>query len=208
MIVKAYGTNVQPHEYTVIKNMASVLTGDSIEIFDTISHQIKVNKNDILLLFGPRAVKKCATFRCLSRLEFPAIHFLCTGFGEEYEVYREEAFEKLLEFKKELDSDNLKDRNETEEFLIQHQENPLQTFSNMQVQELIENLEKQGIEDWTGTLKDGKSWRVTIKPSKGNADIEITLAELYILKEIRDFLQSEEPIFVCKSNNPYKKNNS
>jgi len=197
MKFKAYARNLTPEETETIRKMMSVVTDGPVEIIDLNSYGVEnIDSNDILFLYGPRAVRGAEAHKCLARIEFPDISVLSSTFGDEGD--KEIAYEKLLAFKRQLESGSQEQL--TTVSVSEVAEDPWPEYSSEKVQALETSLRQKEVTEWKGTLEDGRTFRVTMKPSPKQADIDITFAELYAIKALKEVLRVKELEFVSNSN--------
>ena len=197
--LKAYGFNLRKEDYKTIQRMGAIIDAtQKTEIFDLKSFGVEVDPNDILFIYGPRALKECEAFECLAKIEFPDISKLDATFGDEQE--RELAHEKLLRLKDVLASDKLSEPDSllTGELIQDISGESLPTLSANEVSILEAQLKKRGVTSWTCKGHDGITIRVTIEPEESNADIDITFKELYALKACQEALRIQEFKIVYK----------
>lgn len=206
MTFKAFGKNIMdPDEYDLIRKMASIVTDEVVEIVDIMSFRPEIEPDDIILVYGEWAQRACNDFKCRARCDLPPIERLPEATGEA--ELRQEAFEKLLQFKEQLDSDNTTGEitlHTTEEPV----EDPLPSFKCDQVKALEEATRGEGLVAWRGTTEDGKSLKLTFRPGTRDADICMTFAELWNLKALKDILHVKELRFVRKRTDSSRKGSS
>lgn len=191
--LKAYGFNLRKEDYDIIQRMAAVIDAtQKIEILDLKSFGAEVDPDDILFLYGPRALKECEAFKSLAKIEFPDVSKLDATFGNEQE--RELAHEKLLRLKEALASGKLSEPDSllTGEVVQKISGESLPTLTAGEISTLEATLRKKGVTSWNCKGKDGTTIRVTIEPEESNADVDITFRELYALKACQEALHVEE----------------
>lgn len=191
--LKAYGFNLRKEDYEIIRRMAAVVDATQpIEILDLKSFGVEVDSDDILFLYGPRALKECEAFKGLVKIEFPDVSKLDATFGEEQE--RELAHEKLLRLKEALASGKVSEPDSilTGEVVQKISGESLPALTSGEINLLEATLRKKNITSWNCKGKDGTTIRVTIEPEDSNADIDITFRELYALKACQEALHVEE----------------
>jgi len=206
MRFKAFGKNIRdPEEYDLIRKMATIVMDEPIEIIDLMSFPAQIDPDDVILVYGEWSQRQCEGRKCRARADLPPIERLPEALGE-LEL-REEAFDKLLKLKETLDSDCL--TGETTLHITEEPvEDPLPTFKCDQVRALEEATRGEGLTEWRGTTKDGKSLKLTFRPGTRDADICMTFAELWNLKALKDLLHIEELRFVRKHTDNSRKGRS
>lgn len=191
--LKAYGFNLRKEDYEIINRMVSIIdTTQPAEILDLRSFGAEVDSDDILFLYGPRALKECEAFKCLAKIEFPDVSKLDVTFGDEQE--RELAHQKLLRLKEALASGKLSEPDSllTGEITKKISGESLPALTSGEISGLEATLRKKKVTSWNCKGKDGTTIRVTIEPEDSNADIDITFRELYALKACMEALHVEE----------------
>ncbi len=199
MKLKAFGINIQPEEYEIIYKMAAIVTPQPVEAIDLMCKEPEIDPNDVLLLYGVRAARHCGNFKCRAKLELEAIEKLVPGQDEEL---REEAHNKLLQFKEMLDSDSPADDTNTIQ-TTETVEDPLPSYDCNR----LESLE-EAVKEFRGITEDGKSFKITLRPSTKDADICMTFAELCAVKQAKDLLRWKELQFVHRRATTSRKGSS
>ncbi len=198
MTFKAFGKSIRdPEEYDLIRKMATVVMDESINVIDLMSFSVHIEPNDVVLVYGKSAWRQCKDYECLARVELPGIERLCPTLGET--KLREEAFEKLLQLKETLDSNNL--TGETTLHTKESVEDPLPTFKCDQVK-----AKEESTREFRGITEDGRSFKLTSQPDTKDADICMTFAELWNLKALKDMLHVKELNFVKHTTSSRKGN--
>lgn len=141
-------------------------------------------------------------FTCKAKIEFDDISVLSSTFGDEGR--KEEAYEKLLAFKEQLESGNKEEQSAT----VVTAEDPWPEYSAEQVQALEKSLKEKGVREWKGQLEDGRTFRVAMKSSPKQADIDMTFAELYAIRALKEVLRVKELEFVSNSNTNSRKDST
>lgn len=199
MKFKAYARNLTDEETITIKKMMAVVTKSPVEVYDLESFGVEdIDSDDILFLYGQRAVRAASAFTCRATIEFPDISRLSSTFGDEGE--KEIAFEKLLAFKRILESGEKKEQTTTVS-ISEVAEDPWPEYDSAKIEALEISLRQKEVTEWKGTLEDGKTFRVTMKSSPKQADIDITFAELYAIKALKEVLRVKELEFVSNTTN-------
>lgn len=202
MKFKAYARNLTKEETDTIRKMIGVITSRPAEVYDLNSFGVEVDPDDILFLYGPRAIRMANGFTCKAKIEFDDISVLSSTFGDEGR--KEEAYEKLLAFKEQLESGNKEEQSAT----VVTAEDPWPEYSAEQVQALEKSLKEKGVREWKGQLEDGRTFRVAMKSSPKQADIDMTFAELYAIRALKEVLRVKELEFVSNSNTNSRKDST
>lgn len=208
---KGFGFNLRVEDNNLIQSMFKVVTDEIPEIYDLRSYEAEeLAPNDIVFLYGKRAVKTYENISCASKIIFPDITRLDATFGDQQE--RANAYQTLLQLKDKIENDRL--LNGVEEKLPVKVEQKtitkkmLPKLSSERVLELETTLKKQGIASWTGETEDGRKIRLTIDPEDSDADIDMTFKELYALKTCIEVLQVKEMNIAYKPTSSTNKNSS
>jgi len=194
MRFKAYARNITEEEIETIKKMIRVVTDSPAEIYDLNSFDIDIDSDDILFLYGTWASRLASEYKCKARIEFQDISRLSTTFGDEYE--KEIAYDKLLDFKQQIFSETKEAVLTTKITVNETVEDPWPEYSADKVQALETSLRQKQIIEWKGELEDGRTFRISMKPDNKQADIDMTFAELYAIKALKDVLRVKELKFV------------
>jgi hypothetical protein len=192
---RALGYNLREEDEETIRKMVAYASNGSpvsLEISDLRCVVPESEQEDTLLVFGSRASRMTEELPHRVRVEFPDVTKLDADFGEEAE--REAAQEKLKELK--ALAEQTPEKTETSDAITE--EDLRQFGSGRALQMLVAACTKKGVESWTGTLKDGRTVRLTIEPEQGEADVNITFAELYSIKAAMETLQIKELEIVYK----------
>lgn len=214
MKLKAIGYNLTTGEKEIIRSMAKVLTSTPVEIVDVQSFVAgeEIDPDDILLVYGQRSLREVGSIGCRARLEFPELYKLEKTQDECHFDERQEAFDKLLKFKKMLDSDQQEDLDLADDTEDQQttkiSEESLPNLTADQVQTLEANLRKQGQTAWTGTTNDGRTIRLTVQPEESTADVDMTFAELYCIRGLMEAFRVKELEIVYKPTAASRKSNT
>lgn len=199
---KAYGFSIDQHAEQIIRSMAAVATSDPIDVIDLAVFDASFTTEDMVFIFGEKAAREVGDKPAGLKLKFPEIHKLDGTFGEEEE--RTLAYDQLLKLKKLLATNEQKETEAAESELGQYSsrtitEEVLPALSSTDILQYLEAaLRKQGTKEWLGSTKDGKLIRLTLDREEGKADINMTFAELYLLRLAMETLQVKEFDIVYK----------
>ena len=188
----AYGFNLRAADVLLIQEMFKILTTEKFEVYDLRSWDPEPTSDDVVLLFGLRAIKVYEGCSCYSKTEFPDISKLSRDHGDEGE--RSHAYKKLLRLKEGLAEGKPVDPDSE---VISKKSNIISThnlpFASMEeIAQLEETLRERRINSWTGTTKDGKKIKLTMEPEDSDADVDLTFRELYALRACLEALNVEE----------------
>ena len=197
---KAFGYRIDLHAEQVIRDMAAVVTAEPIDVVDLSVFNADITKEDMVFIFGERAKREIGDKPAQIKLVFPEIMKLDGTFGEEEE--RKLAYEQLLKVKKLIAAG---DRANTTNCAVEQcirttiTEEVLPELSSYDVlQHLKAALSKQGTKEWLGSTKSGKLVRLTLDKEEGKADVNMTFAELYMLRLAMETLHVKELEIVYK----------
>ena len=199
---KAYGFSIDQHAEQIIRSMATIATAEPIDVVDLAVFSVDFTTEDHVFIFGEKAKREIGDRPAGLRLFFPEVHKLDGTFGEESE--RELAYEQLLKLKKLLVSNEQKETEAAESELGQYSsstitEEVLPVLSSTDILQYLEAaLRKQGPKEWLGSTKNGKLIRLTLDKEEGKADINMTFAELYLLRLAMETLHVKEFDIVYK----------
>jgi len=192
--LKAFGFNIDSNGEKIIRAMATVVSPNPIDITDLAVFNADFSKEDIVFVFGDRTRREIGDKPAGLKLYFPEVYKLDATFGEKEE--RQQAYDKLLRLKKVLSAEDrantLMGTDEqcsrttiTEEILPE-------LSSSEILQYLKAALRRQGTKEWLGSTKNGKLIRLTLEQEEGKADVNMTFAEMYLLRLAMETLQVKE----------------
>lgn len=196
-MIRVFSFNITAEEQNTINKIIKFFAPETVTFIDLRCYEPESTSEDIMLLFGTKAIKICGNLSCKIKEEFPELSKLSPGFGEEYE--REQANNKLKLIKKSLAAPSSSvnkaeissSSNETTtKSLVENLPDDISSRKILeQVEIIIKNKQQKA---WIITTKDNKIVRVTLSPESSNADIDITFAELYMLKTTMEVFQVKE----------------
>ena len=102
MKIKAYGFNLRKEDYNLIHKMVRSVTTEIADVFDLRSYKVEVHPEDVLFIYGHKAVAACADKECRIKIEFPDATRLDPALNDE--EARDIAWKKLAKLKQVLDS--------------------------------------------------------------------------------------------------------
>lgn len=208
MAFKAYGYNLSPKDYELIHRMVKLITNEVADIYDVHSYEPEVHADDVVLIYGRKAAQACKNRACRATMEFPDASRLDPALNDE--EAREEAFSRLKKLEKLLDFGHTPDLDldtqTIDETVITKEQLPDLTSS--QVQKLEAIIRQKGYTEWLGTTQDGRTIRLTLQPEDSEADIDMTFAELFLLRTAMERLQVKELELVYKTSTISRKNNT
>ena len=95
-MIKAYGFSLSKDDYNMINNMVGLLESQPPLIFDLRSYTPDTDPNDIVLLFGPQAQRRCADIPG-NKFVLPDLKSLHRDKGDP--AARQKAYEELMVIK-------------------------------------------------------------------------------------------------------------
>jgi hypothetical protein len=199
---KAFGFSIDAHSEQIIRSMAAVATSEPIDVIDLGTFSADFTNEDMIFIFGEKARREIGDKPAGLRLSFPEVHKLDATFGEEEE--RKLAYDQLLKLKRLLASNDQKETEAAESELGTSNsctitEEVLPELSSYDVLRYMKAaLRNQGTKEWLGSTKNGKLVRLTLEKEEGKADINMTFAELYLLRLAMETLQVKELEIVYK----------
>jgi len=196
MQVLLVGYNISESEKVTLDKIGKYLT-DTYKIVDLMSYDLSSTTQDVLVVFGGRANRLSIKSSHMFREEFPEPCYLSATSGNEEE--RQVAAERLKQIKRRLSlpvSDQMK--KEQTKYIIKPEDLPDLTTTEI-LGQLQTTLVRQEAKEWLGWSKNGKTVRLTVEPEEGNADINLTFAELFTLRTAMDILQVNEVEIVPRS---------
>lgn len=203
-MIKLFGFNISTEDKIIADRVCSMLSGSS-EVIDLRSFEPESNNNDILLIFGERAVKLTKNLPYKIKEIFPDFAKLSPDFGEQEEI--EQARRKFKLLKRRLE--------EPEKIITVKEDRKIYTeeslpdASTAQILKKLEDIiNNKSQKEWILYTKNNKSVRITIEPEISNADVDITFAELYTLRMAMETLKAKEVEIVYRNNNNRKKDTS
>lgn len=197
MNINAYGYGVRKKDLTLIQNMVAVLGEEyTAQVKDLKSYECNPEPDDIVFLFGQRAINACADKKCRAKIDFPELGKLDPALGETLD--RTLAYKRLLILKDALSS--IEDFQALKEN-TKLSENNLPDLTADQVKTLEDTLRKKGETVWKGITRDGKRILVSVEPTKDEScDLNLTFSELYAVKVLAETLGVRELEIVTSTN--------
>lgn len=188
--------------------MALLLAPETPEIIDLAYMGIGGMENPddpdpAYFIYGERTARE-VTLPSRIRLEFPDVSKLDMAFGDPEE--RRLAADKIRKIKETLVPSNtviqqVKEPTKANNNTIKLETLP--TLDSKQVLELFQQaFSKDGVKEWIGTTREGRTIKLTVDKEIGSADINLTFAEMYMLKVAVEILKLKELEIVYRSNKP------
>jgi hypothetical protein len=193
----AYGFNIRVGgEDFILANQMAQYVGLGLEtLADLRSFKpTQHSPEDTVFIFGQAAKRRAGDIKCKNLVEFPDFGNLDMAFGNEED--RKLAFEKLKELKNKLaTSSAVEEKKEIQEqpvpsIITEEQLPELTTYDVLQ--QITKTLEQKK-KDWIGKTKEGRTIRLSLDGTVDNkVDINLTFAELYMIRAAMEALQVKE----------------
>lgn len=184
--IVALGTNLKTSDKDFIHGMFKSVLEITPAIKDVISHKIKTDSTEIVVTFGNKArdLFLASKEKYLSFISFPEVKQLVAT--EENEQNRQQAYEQLLSLKA------LKEPVDSVKAISE------ESLPAIDTNVLLESLRKTGMKEWQGITRNGKKIKLTMDPAiDKTVDVNLTFAELFVLKAAMETLQIKEFQIVC-----------
>ncbi|MHA1692556.1 MAG: hypothetical protein ACTSU7_13110 [Candidatus Heimdallarchaeaceae archaeon] len=152
---KAFGYRLTHDDIILMQKIITVATEEEIEVLDILSFVPSSTAADHLYLFGPKAISQCGMLPCINSIYLPAVSFLVDT--PENLVNRSNTYNRMLELK-----NNKQEIQNNTPIKIKKKDIP----KNDNYQALVDDLTKQGINEWILTTAENKTIKVYITPPK------------------------------------------
>ena len=177
--------------------IAAFLTKEKTVTTDLASFDLPdITTEDVVIAYGDKAKKLLPSINARIKIDLPALQELDATYG--VKEVREVTFEKLKKIKESLDKPAPVAEKIPEPVTKLTVES---TPANLKSADILHMLCKalKDKKDWTGVTQDGKTIRLTVEPEKGKADINMTFAELYMLRLAIETLKVKSFEIITKS---------
>lgn len=198
MKFKAYGDGLRQEDYETIKKVGRQLTEEVIDIFDLDGHIIESDREDVLLLFGRKAIQASEGKTYLARLELPDVLDLDKDFGSP--EHRKIARAAIKKVKGLLGS---KSFDEKIEQIAKVNSEILTEVHTPKASKTLEGSKE--IEAVVGETSDGKVVKITHEPEMNTADVNMTFTEFRELSKFMEIFGVKEPKIVYKPSSSSRK---
>lgn len=187
MKFKAYAFNFDDEARETIKGACKLVTNEIVDIIDLQTKDIESDGDDILFLFGEKAVKASVGKSYLAKLELTEVEKLVAKIGDPEE--RKAAKKQLLEFRGMLES--FRDK------AVQNTKVEADVPAEGHVSQAPQTLDNM-VKSWSGVTRDGKTIKLTEEPEGNTADINLTFEEFTALSRFMEVFGVKETKIVYK----------